>query len=223
MKKIISLQILVFCVLYFACDAKLFETEEEPPAPEVSKIFTSLSSSQIFAGDSAKFWVTASNPGEGNLTYNWNKSAGEFLSAPDQDTIKWRAPFQGGDQSIEVNVSNNDKTVTKSIPIEVISLNIPVVNILYPKENEYLVQYETIELKTEAFHDNGISHVEFFINDSSLGIIDGNTSNSYSKSWLNQAPAGRAEIKVTAVARSASTESFDKVVVNIEGVVPGKK
>jgi hypothetical protein len=223
MKKIISLQILVFCALYLACDAKLFETEEEPPAPEVSKIFTSLSSPQIFAGDSAKFWIEASNPGEGSLTYDWNKSAGEFLSAPDQDTIKWRAPFQGGNQTIEVNVSNNDKTVTKNIPIEVISLNIPIVNILNPKENAYLVQHETTEIKVEAFHDNGISHVEFFINDSSLGIIDGNTSNSYTKSWLNQAPAGRAEIKVAAVARSAATESFDKVVVNIEGVIPGKK
>ena len=211
----------ILLILLLGCDAKLFETEEEPPAPEVSEIFTSLS--EIFAGDSVKFWVNASNPGEGSLSYDWNKSAGEFLSPPDQDTIKWRAPFKGGDQSIEVNVSNNDKTVTKSKLIEVISLNIPVVNIVNPKENAYLVQYETTEIKVEAFHDNGISYVEFFINDSSLGIIDGNTANSYTKSWLNLAPAGSAEIKVTAVARSAATESFDLVVVNIEGVIPGKK
>ena len=209
-------------MILVACDAKLFETEEEPPAPEVSKIFTSLSIREIFAGDSAKFWIEASNPGEGSLSYNWNKSGGEFLSAPNQDSIMWRAPFEGGEQTIEVNVSNNDKTVTKSIPIEVISLDIPVVHIVYPKEDAYLVQYETIELKAEAFHDNGISYVEFFINDSSLGILDGKSSNIYTKSWLNRALAGRSEIKVTAVARSAVTEGFDKVGVNIEGVIPGK-
>ena len=222
MNKISKLLLLLLLFLW-ACDAKLFETEEEPPAPEVSEIFTSLTSSRIMAGDSAKFWVNASNPGEGRLIYDWDKSAGEFLSTPDQDTINWRAPFQGGDQIIKVNVSNNDQTVTKSKTLEVISLLVPVVNIIYPKEDAYLVQYETIELKAEAYHDNGISHVEFFINDLSLGILDGGSSNIYTKSWLNSAPAGRAEIKVTAVARSAATVGFREVGVNIEGVIPGKK
>lgn len=206
-----------------ACDAKLFETEDDPPAPEVSDIFTSMSNLEIQAGDSAVFWVNATNPGEGALSYDWDKSAGIFLSAPDQDTIMWRAPFQGGSETIEVSVENNNKTVTKSKNFEVISLDIPVVNIVYPKEFTYLVQYETIELEAEAYHDNGISHVEFFVNDSSLGILDGNNSNKYSKMWLNEAPAGDAEIKVTAVARSAATVGSDRVVVNIEGVIPGKK
>jgi len=223
MKNVISLQILVFFALYFGCDAKLFETEEDPLGPEVSEIFTSLSNLRILAGDSAKFWVEASNPGEGNLRYDWNVSAGNFLSAPDQDSIKWRAPFQGGDVTIEVRVSNNDKTVNKNKPINVVSLDIPVVNIIYPKENAYLVQYETIEMEAEAFHDNGISHVVFVVNDDSLGILDGNASNTYTVSWLNDAPAGTAEIKVTAVARSAETVGSDKVTVNIEGVIPGKK
>ncbi|MCK4755238.1 MAG: hypothetical protein KAS58_08390, partial [Calditrichia bacterium] len=218
-----SFLIFVIFMVFLACDAKLFETEDDPPAPEVSEIFTSLSNSRILAGDSTEFWVEASNPGEGSLHYDWNKSAGEFLSSPDQDTIKWRAPFQGGSETIEVRVSNNDKTVIKNKPIEVVSLNIPVVNIIYPKENAYLVQYETIEMEAEAFHDNGISHVEFFVNDSSLGILDGNTSNTYTLSWLNEAPAGSAEIKVTAVARSAATEGSDRITVNIEGVIPGKK
>jgi len=224
LNKLTRLLLFFLLMTLLACDAKLFETEEEPPAPEVSKIFTSLPSSQIFAGDSAKFWVEASNPGEGGLSYDWDKSAGVFLSAPDQDTVMWRAPFQGNPQTIiEVNVANNNKSVTKSRPIEVVSLDIPVVNIVYPRELAYLIQYETVDLEAEAYHDNGISHVEFFVNDSSLGILDGNTSNLYIKSWLNQAPAGSAEIKVTAVARSAATEGSDKVVVNIEGVIPGKK
>jgi hypothetical protein len=223
LKKILVRAILICCTIILSCDPKLFETEEEPPAPEVSEINTSLSNSRILAGDSAKFWVNASNPGEGSLVYDWNKSAGDFLSAPDQDTVHWRAPFRGGTETLEIRVSNNDKTVTKNKNIEVVSLNIPVVNILYPKENSYLVQYETIDLDAEAFHDNGISYVEFFVNDSSLGIIDGNATNLYKVSWYNNAPAGSAEIRVSAVARSAATVGLDKVTVNIEGVIPGKK
>jgi hypothetical protein len=223
LNKLTKLLFLIFLITLFACDAKLFESEEELPAPEVSDILTNLSNPQIFAGDSAKFWVNASNPGEGDLSYNWNKSAGEFLSAPDQDTISWRAPFQGGTETIEVSVANNDKTVTESKQIQVVSLNIPVVNIVYPKEFAYLIQYETIELDAEAYHDNGISYVEFFVNDSSLGILDGNTSNKYTKLWLNKSLAGDAEIKVTAVARSAATTGSDLVIVTIEGVIPGKK
>jgi len=219
---LIRVSFFILIGLFLACDAKLFETEEDPPAPDVSEIFTSLPHSRITAGDTAIFWVSASNPGEGSLSYNWNKSAGDFLSAPDQDTVKWRAPFQGGNQTIEVNVANNETSVKKTKVIEVVSLETPIVTIVYPKENAYLVQYETIEIEVEAFHDNGISHVEFFINDTSLGIIDGNTSNSYKKSWLNNAPAGMAEIRATAVAVSAATEGFDKVIVNIEGVIPGK-
>jgi len=124
---------------------------------------------------------------------------------------------------MEIKVSNNDKTTIKSKEIEVVSLDIPVVNLLYPKENSYLVQYETIELEAEAYHDNGISHVKFFVNDSSLGIIDGNNTNRYTQVWINNAAAGIAEIKVEAVARSAATVGMDRVQVNIEGVVPGKK
>jgi hypothetical protein len=213
----------ILLITLFSCDPKLFESEEEPAAPEVSEIQTTMPNSRILAGDSARFWVNASNPGEGSLSYDWNKSAGIFLTPPDQDTVKWRAPFSGGNETIEVRVSNNDKTTSKNKQIEVVSLDIPVVIILFPKEDSYLVQYETVNLEAEAYHDNGISHVEFFVNDSSLGIIDGNQSNRYSVSWKNDAPAGRAEIKVTAVARSAGTVGSDRVGVNIEGVIPGKK
>jgi hypothetical protein len=220
---VIKFIILISIIVAFSCDPKLFESEEEPAAPEVSEILTNMPNSRILAGDSATFWVNASNPGEGSLSFDWNKSAGDFLSPPDQDTVKWRAPFSGGDEVLEVRVSNNDKTTSKNKSIEVVSLDIPVVNILHPKEGSYLVQFENINLEAEAYHDNGISHVEFFVNDSSLGIIDGNSSNNYVVSWRNDAPAGQAEIKVTAVARSAATIGMDRVNVNIEGVIPGKK
>ena len=156
MKNVSIILFIIGCIWIASCDPKLFESEEEAPAPVVGEIISSLSNSIIIVGDSASFWVNASNPGEGSLVYDWNISAGNFLSAPDQDTVKWRAPFSGGIATIEVNVSNDEKTTTKNRQIEVVSLDIPVVNILYPREDSSLVQYETIKLETEAFHDNGI-------------------------------------------------------------------
>lgn len=67
MNKLTRLSLFILVLFLLACDAKLFETEEEPPAPEVSEIFTSLSNLRILVGDSAKFWINASNPGEGGL------------------------------------------------------------------------------------------------------------------------------------------------------------
>ncbi|MEE9117791.1 MAG: Ig-like domain-containing protein, partial [Calditrichia bacterium] len=203
--------------------AKLFETEEDPPAPEVSEIFTSLSNSRILAGDSTEFWVEASNPGSGSLHYDWNATDGYFLSPWDTEHIKWRAPFQGGIETIEIRVSNDDETIHKSKDITVVSLDTPVVNILSPKNDAYLVQFETIELVAEAFHDNQISVVEFFVNDKSIEILGREESNQYKVSWLNEALAGNAEIKVTAVASITGIMGIDSITVNIEGVIPGKK
>lgn len=221
MNKLTSFVIFVLFMVFLACDAKLFETEEDPPV--VSAVFTTLSNAQILAGDSAEFWVEASNPGSGNLRYDWNKSVGEFLSAPDKDSIKWRAPFRGGDVTIEVKVSNDDKSTTKNKEFIVVSLDTPAVNILSPKKEAYLVQYETIEIEAEAFHDNGVSYVEFFVNDKPIKILDGELSTQYKISWLNEAPAGIAEIKVTAVASITRIMGIDSITVNIEGVIPGKK
>ena len=46
---------------------------------------------------------------------------------------------------------------------------------------------------------------------------------TWNELWLNKSPAGDAEIKVTAVARSATTTGSDLVIVTIEGVIPGIK
>ena len=222
MKYVTRISIFIFLLSLLACDPKLFESEEEPPAPEVSDIFTTLSNSQILAGDSAEFWVEASNPGEGSLHYDWDVTDGYFLSPWDEPSVKWRAPFQGGTETIEINVSNNDKTTRGTKDITVVSLDTPAVNILSPMKMAYLVQYETIEIEVEAFHDNGISYVEFYENDESIKILTSKESNIYKVSWLNEAPAGHAEIKVEAVAKISGIMGSDIITVNIEGVIPGK-
>jgi hypothetical protein len=223
LNKLFNLIILICFAISFSCDPKLFESEEEPPAPEVSAIVTSLSNSQIMAGDSAEFWVDASNPGEGSLKYDWSTTGGYFLTPRDIPNVKWRAPFTGGLERIEIRVSNNDKTTLRDKQITVVSQAIPIVNILSPINEAYLVQYETIDIEVEVIHENEITFVEFFVNDESIKILNGNPSNQYKYSWLNNAPAGVAEIKVTAVAEITGNVGGDIIRVNIEGVIPGKK
>jgi hypothetical protein len=208
--------------MVLSCDPKLFESEEEPEAPEVSDIFTNLSNSQIFAGDSAEFWIEASNPGEGSLKYEWNASGGYFLTTRDIANVKWRAPFQGGEERIEVKVSNNDKSTFQDKPLFVVSKSVPVVNILIPNDEAYLVQFDMIDIEAEVIHDNRITFVEIFINDESIEVLNGNTSNQYSYSWQNDAPSGKAEIKVSAVAEITGIIGSDSIIVNVEGVIPGK-
>jgi hypothetical protein len=105
----------------------------------------------------------------------------------------------------------------------VISLANPVVSILSPGSGAYLVQFESIEIKAEAFHDNRIAEVDFFINENLISTIGGHTSNIYVINWTNTEPAGAAEIKVRATANQTGTTGMDSVNVIIEGVVPGKK
>ena len=137
--------------------------------------------------------------------------------------MRWRAHVKGDDYVIQVTVSNQDKSVNRSKTVTVISLDKPVVNIIYPKEQDYLVQFDTVVLEAEAFHDNGISTVELFINDSSITEVDGKSSNKYEFNWVVNTAAGEAEIKVAAKARVTSASNADSLTVNIEGVIPGKK
>jgi hypothetical protein len=203
-----------------ACDPDLFKPKDESPEPEVGNIQSSLSA--VFVGDTVKFWVIASDPDGGTLNYIWNTNGGEFITSSEEDSVLWRAPFQGDDYFVQVNVANKHKSVTKKKTIRVVSLNNPVVNLLTPLDQQYLVQYETIKIEVEAFHDNDITSVEFFVNDISINVLDEDNSNKYIVDWMVDAPAGEAKIKVTAKA-TASTTNSDSVFVNIEGVIPGKR
>lgn len=214
---------IVITVIFIACDPDLFKTEDEVAAPEVSDIMTDLSNSRLNAGETAGFWVHASNPDGGNLSYNWNSSCGSFLTVPDVDTVQWRAPYSGGTCTISISVSNQEKTTSRSRIIEVVSLDTPSVSITSPAPNSYLVQYNPVELQAEAFHDNGIAYVEFFINDHSIGIVDGHENIHYQINWDGNAPAGSLEVKVNARANITSIMGSDSIIVMVEGIIIGKE
>ncbi len=222
MKRFITVILFILISMFIACDPDLFKTEDESPEPEVGEIQSNLSA--VFVGDTVKFWVIASDPDGGTLNYIWNTNGGEFITSSEEDSVLWRAPFQGDDYLVQVNVANKNKSVTKKKTIRVVSLDNPVVNLISPLDQEYLVQYETIKIDVEAFHDNGITSVEFFVNDISINVLDDEDSNKYIIDWMVDAPAGESKIKVTAKAKPpASTTSSDSVYVNIEGVIPGKR
>jgi hypothetical protein len=212
----LSVTLYLLIILFIACDPDLFKPKDE--SPEVGNIQSSLS--EIFVGDTVKFWVIATDPDGGTLNYIWNSNGGDFITSHEEDSVMWRAPFQGGKYFVQVNVANKNKSVTKEKQVDVTSLNKPVVRILSPLDQQYLVQYETTKIEAEAFHENNILYVEFFVNDSSIKILSGKQTNIYSMDWIIGNNVGATEIKVSA---TATTTNADSIIVNIEGVIPGKR
>jgi len=218
----LSVTLYLLIILFIACDPDLFKPKDESPEPEVGEIQSNLSA--IFVGDMVKFWVIASDPDGGTLNYIWNSNGGEFITSFEEDSVWWRAPVQGGDYTVQVNVANKNKSITKKKTVRVVSLDNPVVKILSPLDHQYLVQYETTKIEAEAFHENEILYVKFFINDSLIEILNGKESNIYSMDWIIKNNVGVTEIKVSATTKSpASTTNADSIIVNIEGVIPGKR
>jgi hypothetical protein len=224
MKQILKIVLLSMLWFYiFACDADLFKTEDETEPPNVSEIESTAPGFTLNIGDTAKFWITATDPNGKPLTYKWDKNGGEFVSTSDGSEVTWRAPFRGGDYAISISVSNGDKQVAKNRIVRVISSERPVVRILKPLKNEYIVQYENYTFQVEAFHDNGISIVKLYVNDIFIGNMNVKPANIFDYQWIVDAPAGAAKIKVLAEASSVGTLNEDTVSISIEGVIPGKK
>jgi len=210
-------------VLIAACDADLFKSEDETQAPNVGDIETTAADFTLSVGDTARFWVSASDPDGKALTYKWEKTGGEFVTTFDAPEVIWRAPLKGGDYSISIRVANEDKQVNKSKLVRVISSEKPVIRIIKPLNNEYLVQYGSYNVQVEAFHDNGISIVKLYVNDLFVGNLDEKTASIFYYQWYVDADAGVAQLKVLAEARSVGTLNEDSTTVKIEGVIPGKK
>jgi hypothetical protein len=203
-----------------SCDVdKLLKTTEEP---EVSDIFSDASGFIVQPTQMAKFWVTATNPEEGVLTYQWTISGGEYIGSRQNDSLVWRAPVTGGKYSISIKVSNSDKSVTRSREVSVPSMSAPQVDITSPKSNQYLVQESSINVIATAISENGIFQADFYVNDSLVSSKSGNSGNLYEFNWIVREKAGPAELKISAMAKQTGLIGRDSVVVNVEGIIPGK-
>ena len=209
-----------FFVLVISCDVENLLKTSDPP--QVSDIFSNAPGFIVQPTQTSKFWVTASNPEEGVLTYEWSANGGEYIGSRQNDTLTWKAPVTGGLYTITVKVSNSEKDITRSREITVPSLNAPQVNIISPKSGEFFVQESNVLINATAISENGISRTDLFVNDSLVSSLSGSSSNNYQFSWIVREDAGPAEIKVSAVAKQTGLTGSDSVLVNVEGIIPGK-
>jgi len=211
---------ILFLVLLISCDVENLLKTTEPP--QVSDIFSDVPDFRVYPTQTAQFWVNASNPEDGVLTYEWSANAGEYLGSRQNDTLIWKAPVTGGLYTITVKVSNSEKDVTRSREITVPSLNAPQVNIISPKSGEFFVQERIVLINATAISEDEIYRTDFYLNDSLVSSLSGSISNNYEFSWIVREKAGPVELKVSAVAKQTGLTGSDSVIVNVEGIIPGK-
>ena len=220
--KPVIVAILGLAVLEFS-SCKLDELIKNIEPPQVSNIFTTAESFMINPGDTALFWVEATDPQDETLTYLWTLGVGEIIGSVKLDTLTWKAPLSGGHFPVSVKVSNSEESVTKSDNITVISFIRPYVKIVLPSASDYLVQYQPASVKARAYHDNGLTQVQLWINDVIVSGQSGVKALDYQFDWDGVAPAGMIEIKVTAVSKITAMTGSDSIRVPLEGIVRGKK
>jgi hypothetical protein len=221
--KAVIISLLCLVVLEFsACGLDELMKTIEPP--QVSNIFTTAESFMVNPGDTALFWVDATDPQDETLNYKWTLSAGIIIGSAQRDTLHWKAPLSGNIYPIKVEVSNSEESVTRSENIIVITSDLPYVKIVEPAKDEYLVQYQPVIISTKAFSNYGINTVYLWINDNLMLSQPGDVSVQFYKfDWDGVAPAGVIEIKVTAVSQITAMTGSDSIRVPLEGIVRGKK
>ena len=208
---------IITLLLFLACNAaeEIFQTTDPP---EVSPI-QSDKGFNVNLGDTVTFSVTATNPEEGDLTYEWSATGGTFVGSTRETFALWKATG-GGNYQINIDVSNNDKSTRKSTTITVISPTNPFVNIIEPKTGDFLVEGTTVNIEFEAMHVNGISEVYVEANDSTI-YYNNRDQSIYTYGWNVFGPSGETELKVTAHANTGAIGA-QSILVIIEGILPGK-
>jgi hypothetical protein len=207
-------------LLWISCDPDLFKQKQ---APQIFSI-TSDKGFIINPGDTITLTVEATNPEEGELSYEWSAQAGVFLSSLDDKSVVWKAPFSGGTYPVRVKVSNADKSSERSADVVVRSMIAPLVRMIQPQDNAFLVQYSTIEIEADAIHENGIFRAWLVVNDTlEITQVPKIEGSRYKFTWNTDIPYGPAELKVIAEANITGVQGSDSVNVTIEGVIPGKK
>ncbi len=218
----------IFLLLTFICLTLACEGVEDifkDKKPVISDDGIQFSTSDIvYPSDTVKAWISASNPDKGPLEYKWSErlSRGVFAGANDRDTVRWYAT-SGGSYNLKIKVTNDKGSASTDRDITVISPQNPLVNITSPKENEYFVISQTVEINVIADHANGIASVRFYANDSLAAQLPGNLRGTYEFDLNLDRPelVGKTVIKVEAVSTSTTTGS-DEITIDVGGIIPGK-
>lgn len=197
--------------------------------PELDERGIIVSADRVAPFDTVTASISATNPVEGPLFYEWSATGGRFIQPADSSLVFWIAPLQGGLYQLTVKVSNNRKSVDASKAIEVVSSAKPLVDIREPSEDAYFVVSQPIPVEAHAQHENGLSRVRLLVSkdgqDSLIQQLDGNAAGIYRFDRLRACRAwvGKATLIVEAqAANQLQTIGNDSVIINIEGIIEGK-
>ena len=116
---------MIVIISFVACDGLNDLLEEDVPEIDGG---LKVSRDKVYPQDTINCSVNASNPVEGELTYEWKHTGGRFLYPTNQSTIKWVAPNEKGNYTLTVEVTNTEGTSDASKKIEVLEPQQPVLN-----------------------------------------------------------------------------------------------
>lgn len=192
-------------------------------APVIGSL--NASAYEVDPGDTVTVTVSVQEANGEVLYYEWNASRGELLQPVNQSGVQWVAPQEGGIVRITVWVSNEDKSSTQSIQINVRSYTNPFVVINAPQPESYFVLNDEVEIEAAASHNNGIEWVYLYVNDVYVMQLSRKPglSDIYTGRYRFQTATGKLELKVSARARTTSTFGSDSLNVFVEGIIPGKR
>ena len=123
--KIINIFLVSVIISFVACDGLNDLLEEDVPEIDGG---LKVSRDKVYPQDTINCSVDATNPVEGELTYEWKHTGGRFLYPTNQSTIKWVAPNEKGNYTLTVEVTNTEGTSDASKKIEVLEPQQPVLN-----------------------------------------------------------------------------------------------
>ena len=197
--------------------------------PELSDM--QISASRVAPFDTVYASIEAKNPIDGVLDYKWTvknlgtgKSVNSTIDGPaDLDSVRWIAPIEGGMYEIKVTVSNTVKDAPDSRQVEVVTSDIPEVNIYKPEAQAYFTAGQTFIIEAQAEHANGLSWVKAFLNDSLIGQSNQNSSGIYQfNAVANNSLAGKTLVRIEAKTASVDSVGAASVEIEIGGIIPGK-
>jgi len=172
----------------------------------------------VLVGDTVTVSVEASDPDEDELTYSWSANGGTFIKK-NEAAVQWIAPAFEDVFDIAVAVKDkNGGEANDNLSITVTSNTQPGVRITYPRDGQYIVALNSVEIKAEATPVSFIDRVDFYVDGKLLGS---DSTSPFSYVWPLTNCSGKIIIKAVAW-RSIPrlSQGSDSLTVSIQGVIP---
>jgi len=195
--------------------------------PEPTNELPSVTITSPSDGDAVSGTVTVSadaSDSDGTVTqvefFVNDASIGVDSDGSDGWSTSWdTTTYSDGNHSVTATATD-DKTNTGSDSISVTVDNIddaPTITITNPSEGETVSG--TVTITVDATDDDGVTQVEFFVNDASIGV-DSDGSNGWSVSWDTTAYSDNTSYTLTATATdTAGQNSSSSISVSVDNTV----